>query len=276
MMSFILQVAMAGLVMSLTVAGNISTLSCSQLRWSLPFVRHSNSTNTDVCGSSQYITGGNFYCFPNPVNFSQADDYCQSLGARLCTVEEVEDDVTELTGCGLDPTYIWTSSARDCLSGSVNIAAGASKRASPNVAPCCRLTTKCAAVSDIHNVRCCADNFVPRSPFSCSDLQWPRPQNSSGTCGIGRQGKKCLPRRKYDGAETYCSSRGGRLCTVDEIQQGVLAGQGCAGNAVAWTLDTQLCKNNEAPIMNVDGSGEPTCYGMSKSDPFVRCCADDF
>uniref|UniRef100_A0A7S1XAN8 C-type lectin domain-containing protein n=1 Tax=Compsopogon caeruleus TaxID=31354 RepID=A0A7S1XAN8_9RHOD len=252
-----------------------SALSCSQLRWSLPFVRHMNSSRTNVCGASQFGAAQNFACFPNPVGYRDASRFCLSLGARLCSVAEMEDDVTELTGCFLDPTYIWTKSSRNCAPGFKNIAAGASKRALPSVAACCRLTTTCASRSSaIHNVRCCADNFVARSPRSCSQLNWPRtlPQ----TCAIVRRSGTCLRKTNFDMAEETCANFGGRLCTIQEIQQGVLRGQGCTSPGLrVWTHDTQICNTSSASTIDANGLGAPSCQFLN-SGSFIRCCADNY
>ncbi len=44
------------------------------------------------------------------MSFYQAEAYCASLGARLCTSEEVVNDCSSGTGCGFDTEMIWTSS----------------------------------------------------------------------------------------------------------------------------------------------------------------------
>lgn len=43
------------------------------------------------------------------MTFGQADAFCTSVGARLCTADEVSRQCTRATGCGHDNDLIWTS-----------------------------------------------------------------------------------------------------------------------------------------------------------------------
>jgi len=44
--------------------------------------------------------------------FFEAQDVCESHGARLCTTEEVLDDCTTETGCGFNTKMVWASSTK--------------------------------------------------------------------------------------------------------------------------------------------------------------------
>ena len=41
--------------------------------------------------------------------FAQAEAICQTEGARLCTIVEIEDGCTSGTGCRLDFALVWAS-----------------------------------------------------------------------------------------------------------------------------------------------------------------------
>jgi len=43
------------------------------------------------------------------MTFGQADEFCTSVGARLCTADEFSRQCTRATGCGHDNDLIWTS-----------------------------------------------------------------------------------------------------------------------------------------------------------------------
>ena len=43
-------------------------------------------------------------------NFTEAISICESVGARLCTEQELLDDCTRGTGCGYDSQHVWSSS----------------------------------------------------------------------------------------------------------------------------------------------------------------------
>ena len=40
----------------------------------------------------------------------EAKAVCDEAGARLCTTEEMINDCTKSTGCGLNKDFVWTSS----------------------------------------------------------------------------------------------------------------------------------------------------------------------
>merc|ERR1711981_937750 len=64
------------------------------------------SQGLNVWGESDDTSEG-WSCTSN-VAFSRAEEICTSVGARLCTAQEMRDDVTRGTGCGHDNDQIWT------------------------------------------------------------------------------------------------------------------------------------------------------------------------
>ena len=97
-----------------------------------------------------------------------------SVGARLCSLEEIMGDETRYTGCGFDDNFVWTSSTsvwnpqggadghggqEDCSTGSAVVAMGASLWTSRDARgsgegspPACR-----TMLGESAAVRCCAD-----------------------------------------------------------------------------------------------------------------------
>jgi len=43
------------------------------------------------------------------MNYDDAVDYCEDLGGRLCTREELENECASYTGCGFDHFHVWSS-----------------------------------------------------------------------------------------------------------------------------------------------------------------------
>ena len=59
-----------------------------------------------MCATST-IHGG---CYADGrYDWNSANRVCRSIGGRLCSLAEIEGDLTAATGCGLDPLLIWTS-----------------------------------------------------------------------------------------------------------------------------------------------------------------------
>ena len=59
---------------------------------------------------SDNFNSANSVCLSDKT-FHEANDFCASVGARLCTVAEAEDNCLRGTGCGHDVDQIWTSDA---------------------------------------------------------------------------------------------------------------------------------------------------------------------
>merc|ERR1712129_42207 len=62
-------------------------------------------------GKSKYFNAG---CFGNAASYSAAKSICEDnhgydFEMRLCTRQEIKDQLTRGTGCGYDNRYVWTS-----------------------------------------------------------------------------------------------------------------------------------------------------------------------
>ena len=93
------------------------------------------------------------------VTFSTASLVCESVGGRLCTLEEVLGDCTRSLGCGFDQDLTWTSTTVDKSPEDKKVAAvcGASYGT-------CSVREQEALIEDLHEVR-----FVqtPTSQVGC-------------------------------------------------------------------------------------------------------------
>jgi hypothetical protein len=91
------------------------------------------------------------YC-PTAVTLEEAEARCAAEGARLCTADELTDDVARGTGCKLDRARIWTAS--ECPADDRAVASASTKLAANKIKPICKL------VDAKLKFRCCAD-FAP-------------------------------------------------------------------------------------------------------------------
>jgi len=96
-----------------------------------------------VCGDSKWPGNGCTY----DATYSEAVATCDSVGARLCTLAELQSNEVKGTGCGMDRYWSWTSTPTGCDDGFIMTARG-----KDGAWPECS-----SAVSARADVRCCAD-----------------------------------------------------------------------------------------------------------------------
>lgn len=92
-----------------------STNTCSTLGWS---TAHSSATPSVVpadCGESDggFPTGGSGLttnCHQE-IGWEDARSICEGMGSRLCTIDELSNQIVADTGCGHDARMVWTMSA---------------------------------------------------------------------------------------------------------------------------------------------------------------------
>jgi hypothetical protein len=91
-------------------------------------------------------------------NFVAALEMCECAGARLCTIAELEDDVTKNTGCNFDMARVWSSSrtrgSEVCDSLTERWTVAGSQEFEDRFPAACRDFTELLAV------RCCADTHI--------------------------------------------------------------------------------------------------------------------
>lgn len=130
----------------------------------------------EVCATST-IRG---FCFAdNRDDWNLANSVCRAIGGRLCSLAEVELELTSGTGCGLDSSHIWTSDGcgeEDGLRGCKDEHGHANSCALPVVTSLYPSTCYCAA--NLHLSRFdwrTGHEFFVRSMCGLSYIQLHRP-----------------------------------------------------------------------------------------------------
>ena len=273
----------------------MSTSSCDDLTW----------TNTEifgsmvVCGESDKGMAGG--C-SGLVTWEQGHSFCQTVGARLCTLMEMLSDEARGTGCAYDNDLLWTSTS--CGGGSYFQGCGRSGNCGGNVQACADATV--ASVE----VRCCADVFsnaarpvpsptaapdmspisapvtspapAPASPptsggtSTCADLGWGNAASYGSTSVCGESDLSlggCSGAVAWEVAEAFCSSAGARMCTVAELQADEAKASGC-GLDRKWVWSSDVCSGG---YMMLPGSSKmpdaPRCESAGAVTNGARCCA---
>ncbi len=228
---------------------------------------------------------------PRKMTYSQAEQYCTYAGGRLCTANEVVSDCTAGTGCRFDSEMIWTSST------------DYSKVQDPVVVTCgnslfvggelkAKRTAGCFTEHQVLverdsglrlNVRCCADTYL--------GLPWAQAPQCSVWSTTQFIGEECNPKMLLTEATEYCESRGGRLCTTEEVYKDCTVGTGCNYDTEQiWTSSTEIyvqsmvtaCGrsdyvNGYEVSKHTDGCGaehEKLVIPDIDNKAAVRCCSD--
>ena len=124
----------------------LSASSCAELGWNADLYG-----SPDVCGGSE-LANTVPVCDP-AASFDEATALCAGAGARLCTFEELGNQETRGSGCGIDSDELWSSTPCD---GGYLLEYGAANFQ-------VELKT-CAPPESLVRVRCCADVFAVQSP----------------------------------------------------------------------------------------------------------------
>jgi prepilin-type N-terminal cleavage/methylation domain-containing protein len=129
----------------------LSENSCSELNWHAVHERDVHDLLFQSCGESD---ASGLSCNAG-VTWFEAKDLCEGVGARLCTIEELENDITQGTGCSFDNKMNWSMSACD---GDMYIGKGADSNGQHH---CQQDLNDTVARGGQHGgtiaVRCCAD-----------------------------------------------------------------------------------------------------------------------
>ncbi len=116
-----------------------SEKTCSVLGW----VSDVKYESASVCGGT---SAPSRTCSDGPLTWAAAEAYCSVLGARLCSLHELQQDETRGTGCNDDFQQLWSSDS--CGAGSYETGSGSSSAST---------STACVASTEKRNIRCCAD-----------------------------------------------------------------------------------------------------------------------
>lgn len=126
----------------------LSWYSCKELNWAV------KKDTPEVCAS-----GLKGYGCSLTMLHADAALQCANAGGRLCTDEELYNDVAKGTGCQLDSRRVWTSVP--CEGGFYTTAGSRAHFG--------RLGRTCASSDAYNNVRCCAD----KQPLTIMDENFP-------------------------------------------------------------------------------------------------------
>jgi hypothetical protein len=143
---------------SLPQIATVSKISCDDLpdRFKFKF------GNKDVCGASKIKS---WKKCDGQKTLPEAVGVCEARGARLCTREEIIQDVTRSTGCSLDNKLVWTSTTCTTDSGSQGfytvIGASRFRKGDATKDICVDVSTVCGSDEpDCPYLRCCGDAVV--------------------------------------------------------------------------------------------------------------------
>jgi len=126
-----------------------------------------STSNTAECGACVDTSGTPAGCSQGMYTWAQAKSYCENIGARLCTPQELNDLATSGTGCSHDNRAIWTSQPRNNGSGDYRWECGHYNSGASAFAGGWRDPTSTAAFSsnvcggsyNEFGIRCCGDTW---------------------------------------------------------------------------------------------------------------------
>jgi len=259
------------------VPAMVSASSCDDLGWT----NAEKFGSSSVCGESDSGFGG---CSA-PMNRNDALALCESAGARLCSVEELQANEVRGTGCGYDSRMVWS---RDTCEGGFTVAYGATTGGSE---------TSCLAASEEMPARCCADigeqpppvpaptkapspvslhPAVLVSASSCEQLGWSNAQQFGTSLVCGESDRSlggCSGFLSWPAARDFCEQSGARMCSLEELQADETRSTGCGyDKEELWSRSS--CEGGFSLGFGASFKGDETeCLASPEAHP-VRCCAD--
>ena len=227
-------------------SGCVSGMSCEDLRakydaWPAP------RGVPAVCGESDAGFGGGTQCFGGSSDeendgFEHAESICYEVGARLCSVSELNQGVGSGTGCQHNSAMIWSSTP--CALPVTGEPGHMAAAGTPGV------THTCSDDGTSNAVRCCADVASVQSlgetcdvyaseeekctsAVGCAALTasvggFPTARGDVAICGESDDGMEggCHAAELFQTAQGICMAAGARLCTVEEVEADETRGTG--------------------------------------------------
>ena len=266
-----------------------SRLTCDELG----FPEAERFGDITVCGETDNVALGG-HC-SGATTWAEAEAFCMSAGARLCSDAELKNDEAKNSGCNYNVVPIWSSTTCD---DGYKVAFGAAGFGAP--------TDDCLPADENATevfVRCCADAYgctpfpvfeptpqptltpAPTSVASCSEstcseLGWSNGAyfGDASVCGetdLGLGG--CSGTLSWGDAKTLCQGAGARLCTADELLDDEAAQTGCNYDGrLIWSSTSCGAGSYEAAYGgSLSGITTTICTDASStSTTYARCCAD--
>jgi len=179
---------------STSTSVKMSAKTCGELGWNVK-----DSTVAPVCSESVVNETGACYSASvgNTVTYDAAVAVCDAADARLCTADELEQNIAKGTGCvEIDDEMIWTSEYCGGAAG-VLVAYGAAANASNSSGAVCMPLAplpsfnqgsgsgsgsdddddiKHSNIYSKHGVRCCADKSSAAKPHTAEMVAAPLPK----------------------------------------------------------------------------------------------------
>mmetsp|Transcript_15516 Transcript_15516/g.32800 ORF Transcript_15516/g.32800 Transcript_15516/m.32800 type:complete len:888 (-) Transcript_15516:41-2704(-) len=151
------------------------------------------------------------------MTFREANEFCTSKGGRLCSADELTAKCATHNGCDFDTEFVWTGVYSMVHRGN----GGNGQNLGENYD---------APVNQPHGVKCCTDNLNP-------GLEWSKNQFSKSGCPLSYNfGPLECQLRTLPEANEFCATKGGRLCTPQELANHCAAGNGCGFDLeLVWT-----------------------------------------
>ena len=195
-----------------------------------------------VCGiSGLSLPGTNQQCPATASTFHEALQTCAQMGARLCTLAEIQRDEARGTGCGYDTRLVWTSTRGRCPEGMFMRATGSSLG---DTVPKCGDTAMPEA-----SVRCCADYSPAGSALGvCSGGNCSSDCGSVLSCTELRNDFDAVPGAWSTNHEDFSSERPGFCPVTLNNDQCAIAAASAAWSPPAlhcWMRGARLCSQSE-------------------------------
>jgi hypothetical protein len=209
-----------------------SQLICSQLGWEnvleRAFCRQPCEQNRCLAKTDNNNDNHNNSYNCTPSSLTSAIEHCALMGARVCSVNEVDPS----SGC-LSDKQVWTRTS--CATQKVFVVGAQGRECVPisrrYFVQCCAETqlninsnNEALAISDIVN-----NNSSGKSSNTCAQLGWAGV--SVDACATDRVVEgACRPNVEFLHARTMCMDLGARLCAPNEIRLAVPVLSGCLSN----------------------------------------------
>ena len=215
--------------------------------------------------------------------WGHAGSICMAIGARLCTIAELQAEETRGTGCGHDAEWVWCSDTCDgghmvAVGGNHNgrnRCSGEGEECLPDQNPC-TCNARCWADSDNAAVRCCAD-VVPGeacaavqynvgcSALTCDELGAAYGQAWRTTTGNARRGSDQVCGESDAGFGNGAGSRGGgaQECYGGQVthdannaaETDTLIDGWSHSSSICRAIGARLCTADELQADETRGSG---------------------
>jgi len=189
---------------------------------------------TRCCSKSEFKGTGKSICEAgqcSTLNFTDSSAACEKEGMRLCQANELLAGYTSRSGCGYDHHYVWSS--KKCGTEVNDVLEPPPAPAELPQAPTQKEVKRgfyvvdgnpkskgnmCGVVQELDQI--CADpkESTMAGTRCCSDENL----RGSSICTSGRCHTQTFAEAKAD-----CEATGMRLCTAEELLQGVTSGTGC-------------------------------------------------